>query len=858
MSTIYLAIPACAGVQPSASTRPNRLPGATGRCVFTQRAPSQVVVLKRRFRRGKKRCPTYRRRLSNQPLWEISSKADGTSDGSQAEPEREFDRFIGSLGSLPEKLPAEDAINPAASSLAGSRAERIANRVRAIASNLGTDELMELLGKGQRAVLSSFLGQSILLLLVGGSMVLFTSYIYQLQTESSSSEALYAGLAFVLDPAQFADEDSPEGRLIGLTGGIFGLLFVSVLIGIVSEFITEAMESMGEGVQNVEATGHTLVLNWNNNCGLLIQELCAGFESEQIPVRSRVIVVLANMERAEMLRVVENEVRELYSSEIVVLNDDPSRLENLQRLSIGKASRVVLVSPTADPLANDVSQVNLLTLVHGVMADSANALVQLRRLETERAVKSRFPRARPITLGNAAAYLTTQTLIEPGLSLVWTDLISFTQAKLCPITIPSSVATFNYSVLIDILKDIGIPLGVVLARGPNQGKLCLMPEDSFAVQGNDVILVVATCIIGNQNKVQLTVQESAEQLFTRISKECLGVDDCFVDNEMAYRECIDDEECIITPDLYSSDKGVEKLPDDEIIEWDPAEWLRATLRTGSEIWKKEELYNDASIVREDSIVKRSKGCWLVCGWRLGMDAVLRSLNDSLEFGSEVHILADIAAGQRDKMLSDYGLDLDYMQTIRVLHFEGSVLNEYDIKQLPVMEYAGVLFLKGTDATVGSLNMQNFMLANGMSSDCQMVAEIEGLPSDSLMDTSLEVVSNEQLDTLTSAMISIYEPIYQLLQQLLSPSGAKIITIPASRLAKEDDLVSFQQIQARGRAKGGTLMGFFGPDQPLVLNPPDKVKKRLWKGITMVLLWDEDNQTIDVDNESADVVIDVYK
>ncbi|KAK3282766.1 hypothetical protein CYMTET_9510 [Cymbomonas tetramitiformis] len=394
---------------------------------------------------------------------------------------------------------------------------RVVERVREQASRLGADEVVELLGKGQRAVLSSFLGQSILLLIVGGGLVFITSYFYQIATDSDATDSWYTGLSFVLDPGQFADQESDEGRLIGLIAALFGLLFVSVLIGIVSESIKDTMASMGEGVQDVEASGHTLVLNWNNNCGLLLQELCAGFASEQIPVRSRVIVVLASMDRAEMLRVVQNEVKETYSTEIVVLNDDPSRLENLNRVSLGKASRVVLMSPTYDPLENDISQVNLLTVVHGAMATSANALVQLRRLETERAVRGRFPRARPITLGNAAAYLTTQTLIEPGLSRVWTDLISFTEAKLCPITIPSNIPTFNYSVLIDILKEIGIPMGVVPARGPSQGKLCLMPEDSFAVQGNDVILIVATCLLTNQNSKLITVQRLAEDLFMGIS-----------------------------------------------------------------------------------------------------------------------------------------------------------------------------------------------------------------------------------------------------------------------------------------------------------------------------------------------------
>ncbi|KAK3267127.1 hypothetical protein CYMTET_24296, partial [Cymbomonas tetramitiformis] len=259
--------------------------------------------------------------------------------------------------------------------------------------------------------------------------------------------------------------------------------------------------------------------------------------------------------------------------------------------------------------------------------------------------------------------------------------------------------------------------------------------------------------------------------------ECLDTEECFLDQEMPYNDCIDDEECLIVPEMWEPDE--EQPLEDEMIEWDLMEWMKTTLQTSAEIWKKEDLDVDGKKLLEGSIVKRCKGTWLVCGWRRGMDAILRSLNNSLEFGSEVHILADITAGQRDKILNDYGLDMDCMQSIRVMHFEGSVLNEYDIRQLPVIEYTGVLFLKGTDPTVGSLNMQNAMLANGITSNCQMVAEIDGLPPDSLVETSLEVVSNEQLDTLTCAMISIYEPIYQLLQLLLSPSGAKIVTVPAS-------------------------------------------------------------------------------
>ena len=163
------------------------------------------------------------------------------------------------------------------------------------------------------------------------------------RTESIGS-AMWHSWGFIADSGAHADETETGPRIVGLLCTIGGMLVFALVIGLISDAISEKFDSLKRGKAKVIETDHTLILGWSDKTLPLIREIAVANESLVKEGKTCVIAVLAEVDKEMM----ESEIRESrileLGSMVVCRTGNPTVLHDLQHVSAKTARSVIVLS----------------------------------------------------------------------------------------------------------------------------------------------------------------------------------------------------------------------------------------------------------------------------------------------------------------------------------------------------------------------------------------------------------------------------------------------------------------------------------------------------------------------------------
>eukprot|EP00960_Hanusia_phi_P077665 768725-Hanusia_phi.AAC.3 len=108
--------------------------------------------------------------------------------------------------------------------------------------------------------------------------------------------ALWESWTFVANPGTQANVENPSERVIALSITVAGLLVFAVMIGIITETVSEKVDEFKKGKNRILARDHVLILGFSEKCLDVIEQLAMAMESEG----GGEIVVLADKPKEEM------------------------------------------------------------------------------------------------------------------------------------------------------------------------------------------------------------------------------------------------------------------------------------------------------------------------------------------------------------------------------------------------------------------------------------------------------------------------------------------------------------------------------------------------------------------------------
>lgn len=275
---------------------------------------------------------------------------------------------------------------------------------------------------------------------------------------------------------------SPLYVLASVALALVALLFVSTLVSLITTGINRRVMSLRRGHSTVLEAGHTVVLGWSDQIFPVVGELVAANANQ----RKSAVVVLAPKDKVEMEDEISTHVTDTGTTRIICRSGPTTDPTVLARVSPQTAKAVLVLPPAGED--GDAHVVKTLLALDAVVPKPGEAVVVAAVRETRNHVTAALAAGaggHVLCVDDITARLLVQTARQPGLSLVYQELLDFEGDEFY--TAPArglAGRTFGEALLAFTTSSV---VGLLRA----DGAVVLNPEPGTPIGDGDRIVLVA-------------------------------------------------------------------------------------------------------------------------------------------------------------------------------------------------------------------------------------------------------------------------------------------------------------------------------------------------------------------------------
>ncbi len=265
-------------------------------------------------------------------------------------------------------------------------------------------------------------------------------------------------------------------------GGIFVL---SLLIGIISTGVLTKLTDLRKGKSFVVESNHTVILGWSFQVFQIISELVIANENQP----KACIAILAEKDKVEMEDEIKVKVGNTKNTKVICRTGNPIDLRDLEIINLHEAKSIIVMAPdTLEPDSN---------VIKTILAITNNPHRKPLPEKYHIVAEIRHPRNVPIAeiaggeevqlvvFDYLISRITAQTCRQPGLSVVFTELLDFSgdeiyfqdEPKLVGKSFIEALFAFETSLIIGIHKK--------------DGKILLKPPMNTKIEPGDKIIAIS-------------------------------------------------------------------------------------------------------------------------------------------------------------------------------------------------------------------------------------------------------------------------------------------------------------------------------------------------------------------------------
>ncbi|KAL0357198.1 UNVERIFIED_CONTAM: putative ion channel SYM8, partial [Sesamum calycinum] len=159
-------------------------------------------------------------------------------------------------------------------------------------------------------------------------------------SDGSFTEALWLSWTFVADSGNHADRVGTGPRIVSVSISSGGMLIFAMMLGLVSDAISEKVDSLRKGKSEVIESNHILILGWSDKLGSLLKQLAIANKS----IGGGVIVVLAERDKEEMEMDIAKLEFDLMGTSVICRSGSPLILADLKKVSVSKARAIIVLA----------------------------------------------------------------------------------------------------------------------------------------------------------------------------------------------------------------------------------------------------------------------------------------------------------------------------------------------------------------------------------------------------------------------------------------------------------------------------------------------------------------------------------
>ncbi|KAK6930455.1 CASTOR/POLLUX/SYM8 ion channel, conserved domain [Dillenia turbinata] len=641
-----------------------------------------------------------------------------------------------------------------------------------------------------------------LLLLFLGGLALFGV------TDDSLADCLWLSWTFVADSGNHANTEGFGPRLVSVSISFGGMLIFAMMLGLVSDAISEKFDSLRKGRSEVVEQNHTLILGWSDKLGSLLNQLAIANES----LGGGIVVVMAERDKEEMELDIAKMEFDFKGTSVICRSGSPLILADLKKVSVSKARAVIVLAEDGNADQSDARALRTVLSLTGVKEGlRGHIVVELSDLDNEVLVKLvGGDLVETVVAHDVIGRMMIQCARQPGLAQIWEDILGFENCEFYIKRWPELDGMEFEDVLISFPD--AIPCGVKAAS--YGGKIILNPDDSYVLQEGDEVLVIA----------------EDDDTYSPATLPTV--------NEVSF---------IHTPR--------------------PARMPQKILLCG---WRRD--IDDMIVVRrghlpKDFIVPNSAERILFCGWRRDMEDMIMVLDAFLAPGSELWMFNEVPEKEREKKLIDGGLDISRLVNISLVNREGNAVIRRHLESLPLESFDSILILADEsvedsaiqadsrslatlllirdiqakrlpyrDAMVSQVHRGSFSQGSWIgemqqaSDKSVIISEILDPRTKNLLSMSKisDYVLSNELVSMALAMVAEDRQINDVLEELFAEEGNELHIRQADLYLRDGEELSFYEILLRARQRREIVIGYRLADaERAVINPPAKTERRRW-------------------------------
>ncbi|CAM5607030.1 lipoprotein [Streptomyces avidinii] len=277
---------------------------------------------------------------------------------------------------------------------------------------------------------------------------------------------------------------SPLYVLASVSLALVALLFVSTLVSLITTGINRRLMALRLGHSTVLETRHTVVLGWSDQVFPVIGELVAANANQ----RRSAIALLAPQDKAWMEDEISTRVGDSGRTRIICRNGSTTGPTELCRVSPHTAKAVLILPPTGD--TGDAQVVKTLLALDAAVPPSARgaAVVVAAVRDSRNHLTARLaagPAGHVLCVDDIVARLLVQTARQPGLSLVYSELLDFEGDEFYPADAGDLVGRPFGEALLSFATSSAV--GLLHA----DGSVALNPDPAAPVGRGDRIIVIS-------------------------------------------------------------------------------------------------------------------------------------------------------------------------------------------------------------------------------------------------------------------------------------------------------------------------------------------------------------------------------
>ena len=338
----------------------------------------------------------------------------------------------------------------------------------------------EFFGRGTVALILGLFAVSLLIVLVIAVVVTVTG----IGDGRSFTDLLWMGLLRTLDPGTMGgDQGVPEflGAMLAVTLG--GIFVISALIGIINTGIQDRLAELRKGRSRVIEADHTVILGWNQQVFTILAELVVANANQ----RGRTVVVLADRDKVQMDDEIRARIPATNGTKIVCRSGSPVDLDEIDIASIQKSRAIIVLAPEIDePDIEVIKTILAITNDPNRRPEPYHVVAELHdhaNLEAARLVGR--DEVELVIVGDVVSRIIAQTCRQPGLSIVYGELLDFDGDEIYISHVPELAGrTFEDALL--AFEDSSL-IGLASAGGAVR----VQPPGSTIIGPDDRVIVIA-------------------------------------------------------------------------------------------------------------------------------------------------------------------------------------------------------------------------------------------------------------------------------------------------------------------------------------------------------------------------------